>query len=136
MRYLVFLLLSTALYAHEGAAAHTHGSELFNQKCFACHRLDTQKYAPPLFAVKKVHMDRYGNKTAAKAKIAEFLQTGEKPIMQPAVKKFGVMPKVSLSAKERALLAEFLIENDHPKPQWFQKHYKQHLKSGELDHGH
>jgi len=43
--------------------------------------------------------------------------------MKPAVKLFGVMPKLDLNSTEIEDFAQVLIETEFEIPDWFEEHY-------------
>lgn len=136
-RFLLILLFSSLLSAHDEGEAHFHEAKhLYQQHCFACHKFTTQKLAPPPTAIRRVYMDRYKDSAVAEERIATFLRESGDPLMKPAVKLFGKMPAIKLNTYESNLLAKFIITGNFPKPQWFEQHYQEHLESGELDHAH
>jgi len=63
------------------------------------------------------------SKVMEKMKI--FLATPDenRTLMKPAVKFFGVMPKLDLNSTEIEDFAQVLIETEFEIPDWFEEHY-------------
>ena len=58
-------------------------------------------------------------------KMKKFLVTPDenRTLMKPAVKLFGVMPKLDLNSTEIEDFAQVLIETEFEIPDWFEEHY-------------
>ncbi|TET89910.1 MAG: hypothetical protein E3J96_01060 [Sulfurovum sp.] len=66
--------------------------------------------------------------TVAMERIKTFLAAPakERTLMKPAVKLFGVMPKIELTQEEMRDYAQVLVETEFEIPEWFDEHYKTH----------
>ena len=95
-----------------------------------CHNTYKQnKKAPPLVAINQVYLRLYDNNlTIAQQQIKSFLKnpTKENVIMKPALKKFGLMPKLIFDINNTNDFAQVLIETEFEIPDWFNAHYKEH----------
>lgn len=137
MKFLIFtVLLSSWLYSHINEAVLYD----FEARCMVCH--DTYKQndkAPPLVAINQVYLKLHDhNHTVARSKIKAFLEkpTHQKALMKPAIKLYGLMPKISLDDNQTSDFAEVLIETEFEIPKWFEKHYQDHkLKKPHDDNG-
>ncbi|WP_415408081.1 hypothetical protein ACLHDG_05980 [Sulfurovum sp. CS9] len=102
----------------------------FEKACMSCHdTYEKNKIAPPLIAVNQVYLRLTdGNMTVAMERIKTFLAapSKERTLMKPAVKLFGVMPKLELTEEEMRDYAQVLIETEFEIPEWFDEHYKTH----------
>jgi len=102
----------------------------FEKACMSCHdTYEKNKKAPPLVAVNQVYLRLTdGNMTVAMERIKTFLATPSKDrtLMKPAVKLFGVMPKIELTQEEMRDYAQVLVETEFEIPEWFDEHYKTH----------
>jgi len=123
---LVFLGSLTFLYAHVDEKV----LYAFEKVCMACHNTyEKNKKAPPLIAVNQVYLRLAdGNMTVAMERIKTFLAapSKERTLMKPAVKLFGVMPKLELTEEEIRDYAQVLVETEFEIPEWFDEHYKTH----------
>jgi hypothetical protein len=110
----------------------------FEKACMSCHdTYEKNKKAPPLIAVNQVYLRLAdGNMTVAMERMRTFLDAPSKEgtLMKPAVKLYGVMPKMELSQEEMRDYAQVLIETEFEIPEWFDDHYKTHeLKKPQED---
>lgn len=102
----------------------------FKKKCMVCH--DTYKKndkAPPLVAVNQVYLRLSDNNfTLAMEKMETFLEAPDlnKTLMNPAVKLFGVMPKLDLNRTQIKEFSQVLIETEFEIPEWFEGHFEGH----------
>ena len=96
----------------------------------SCHdTYEKNKKAPPLIAVNQVYLRLAdGNMTVAMDRMKTFLAapTKEGTLMKPAVKLFGVMPKLELTEEEIRDFTQVLVETEFEIPEWFDEHYKTH----------
>jgi len=102
----------------------------FEKACMSCHdTYEKNKIAPPLIAVNQVYLRLAdGNMTVAMERMKTFLAAPSKEatLMKPAVKLFGVMPKIELTREEMRDYAQVLVETEFEIPEWFDNHYKTH----------
>ena len=123
---LFILLGATILLAHVDEKV----LYAFEKKCMPCHdTYEKNKKAPPLVAVNQVYLRLSDdNMTVAMERIKDFLAAPvkERTLMKPAVKLFGVMPKIKLTGEEMRDYAQVLIETEFKIPEWFDEHYKTH----------
>ncbi|TET88648.1 MAG: hypothetical protein E3J96_02895 [Sulfurovum sp.] len=134
------ILLLVTLWGVITLNAHVDEKVLyaFEKACMSCH--DTykkNKKAPPLVAVNQVYLRLAdGNMTVAMERMKTFLAAPakERTLMKPAVKLFGVMPKIELTQEEMRDYAQVLVETEFEIPEWFDEHYKTHrLKKPQED---
>ena len=134
------ILLLVSLWSMTTLSAHVDEKVLyaFEQTCMSCHdSYEKNKKAPPLIAVNQVYMRLAdGNMTVAMDRMKRFLANPSKKrtLMKPAVKLFGVMPKISLTKEELRDFSQVLVETEFEIPEWFDEHYKTHaLKKPQED---
>jgi hypothetical protein len=126
------ILLLTSLLGATALHAHVDEKVLyaFEKACMSCHdTYEKNKKAPPLVAVNQVYLRLAdGNITVAMERIKTFLAapSKERTLMKPAVKLFGVMPKIELTGEEMRDYAQVLVETEFDIPEWFDEHYKTH----------
>ena len=126
------ILLLITLYGVTTLNAHVDEKVLyaFEKACMSCHdTYEKNKMAPPLIAVNQVYLRLAdGNMTVAMERMKTFLAipTKERTLMKPAVKLYGVMPKLDLTEEETRDFAQVLIETEFEIPEWFDDHYKTH----------
>lgn len=129
MKSILFLLTlwgATMLHAHVDEKV----LYAFEKACMSCHdTYEKNKIAPPLIAINQVYLRLTdGNMTVAMERMKTFLATPSKEatLMKPAVKLYGVMPKLDLTEEETRDFAQVLIETEFEIPEWFDEHYKTH----------
>ena len=109
--------------------AHQEGLSLMLQNCYTCHNPETaedNRLAPPMIAVKRHYLDASNSKEEFIAAFTAFLDnpTRENSKMRGAIKRFGVMPNLSLPKEKVLLIADYLYDNEIESPAWFEEHYK------------
>ncbi len=136
------ILLLVSLWSMTILNAHVDEKVLyaFEKTCMSCHNTyKKNKIAPPLIAVNQVYMRLAdGNMSVAMARMRSFLANPakERTLMKPAVKLFGIMPKIALTEEELRDFSQVLVETEFEIPEWFDEHYKTHeLKKPQEDNG-
>ena len=114
------------------------GLALLQNNCFSCHSPNAtheSRIAPPMIAIKEHYWQEGKSKAEFVAEIKKFLhEPSEANSKMPnAVKKFGVMPKMSFSDEQIEKIAAYIYEHDLEKPDWF-KQAHQAQKSQHLDY--
>ena len=128
----IFAFILVMLWATTSLHAHVDGKVLyaFEKVCMSCHdTYEKNKKAPPLIAVNQVYLRLTdGNMTVAMERMKTFLAapSKERTLMKPAVKLYGVMPKVQLTEEEMRDFSQVLVETEFEIPEWFDEHYKTH----------
>ncbi len=129
-RFLLAVVLS-ALFS-SGLQAHVtlEAFKIFEPRCTACHRIfDRNDKAPPLVAVHQVYLRLNDNNIGrAFAAARSFLVAPEhkKALMKPALKLYGLMPKMDMNASEADEYAHALVEIEFEISDWFEEHYRSH----------
>jgi cytochrome c553 len=106
-----------------------------SSNCYACHNPNSESHddilAPPLAGIKHKYKKQYPNEQEFIAQMSGFidLPTKEKALMKGPVKRFGVMPKTTLSKTEIQELVKYIYNNPLESPEWFAKHFEE--KHGE-----
>ena len=106
------------------------GFTLLENNCFVCHSPDAKmevRLAPPMEAVKRHYIDEETKEEDFTADLIKFINNPaeENTKMPGAVKKFGVMPKMSFSENELKAIAHYIYTSELEKPDWFDKHYQE-----------
>ncbi|MCX7554190.1 DUF3365 domain-containing protein [Marinicella sp. S1101] len=109
------------------------GLEILQTNCLNCHSprgSQTQRIAPPMFAVKK-HYIRPG--LSADQFIADLkgflLAPDEKHAKMPgAIEKFGLMPNLNLTEQQVLAVGTYIYHTPLEKPRWFDEHHKNEAK--------
>ena len=142
-RLLVFSLLAILLFScnnsknkrysafDEARASNNHpGKQLMENNCYACHSPSASqqdRIGPPMIAIKK----HYINSKTTKVEFIESMQAWVKnpnaadAKMFGAVKRFGVMPKLSFPEETIAQIADYMYGFDIDQPDWFEAHFNE-----------
>lgn len=107
------------------------GFNLVTNTCFTCHNPEAtmdNRIAPPMFAVKN-HYNGMEEEAFVNA-VVSFLEEPkeEKTMMPGALKKFGLMPPLSLSKEELNAVAYYLYHTELERPGWYADHFKAEQK--------
>ncbi|MEQ8908904.1 MAG: DUF3365 domain-containing protein [Vicingaceae bacterium] len=126
----MFLALVAIILQACVSEAKAEALALMQNKCYSCHHptsAEDSRLAPPLFAVKKHYTKKYETKEVFVAAMKSFLNqpTEEKALMKGAIKKFGLMAAMQFPEAEIEVIANYMYENELPKPEWFDEHHKQ-----------
>ncbi|TYA71508.1 hypothetical protein [Seonamhaeicola marinus] len=115
----------------EGKKATEHpGKKLMEGYCYACHDASTsheKRIAPPMIAIKKHYILDGTSKEMFISAIQEWIKnpTEDKAKMYGAVRRFGVMQKLSYPDTVITQIAEYIYDYDIEEPDWFQDHFKE-----------
>ncbi len=128
MNYKLLLIATGLLLFTTTAWSSDDGAELFAQSCSSCHFV-TEKatLAPPIFAVVRYVKGAYPDQELFVERIVDWVENpqAEDALMQGAVKKFGLMPKLSIKTEDLEKIAIYLYKHKFNVPDWYKKHYKE-----------
>ena len=103
--------------------------------CLSCHAAspthEQQKkgLAPPMWGVRDHYLEHHGDLEAFTHAIAAWVPhpEGEKSLMRGAVKRFGVMPGLSLPESQLSEIATLIYHGVNvEKPIWWEEHQRNH----------
>ncbi len=114
------------------------GEQLYKTYCSACHGvtggMDMRKrIAPPIVAVKMHYIGPYPDKASFVMAVANWVEKQDvnKSLMRGAIRRFNVMPPVSIAREDAEKIASYIYEGDIEKPAGFDKHFEEmHGKRG------
>ena len=135
-----FLVL-TFIFAFQTVQASNdieEGGQLYKTYCSACHGATggmdmSKRVAPPVIAVRMHYIGRYPDKTSFVAAVTNWVekQDASKTLMPGAIRKFNIMPPVSVAREDAQKIAAYIYEGDIEKPAGFDKHFEEmHGKQG------
>ena len=132
---LIFILTSQAAWANNNVE---QGAQLYKTYCSACHGatggMDMNKrVAPPIIAVRMHYMGPYPDKAAFVTAVTNWVekQDASKTLMRGAIRKFNIMPPVSVSREDAQKIAAYIYEGNIENPPGFDKHFEEmHGKQG------
>lgn len=138
------LLLSSSSFANDDK--HKEGEKLFKSICASCHGIAVggmdmnKRIAPPIAGVRKHYLDAYPNKAKFVAAITNWVgkQDESKSLMRGAIRKFKIMPPISVPQGDVEKIAAYIYSGNIEVPEHLGMHMeKMHGKMGEhksMDH--
>ncbi len=108
---------------------YTEGFQLLENNCFSCHSPNAaleNAIAPTMSAMKENYVMDDVSRAQFTRDLISFLNnpSEENARIPGAVKRFGVMPKMSLSDAEIAKIATYIYYSELDQPGWFEKNYQ------------
>lgn len=126
---LIFMLLPQTVLADN---EETQGEHLYKTFCSSCHGLSggmdmRQRVAPPIAAVRFHYIDTYPDKTSFVTAITNWVekQDENKSLMRGAIRRFNIMPPISISREHTQKIAGYIYAGNIEKPAGFDKHVEE-----------
>ena len=129
---LSFLALSTFLFSSQVIASEStidEGKQLYKTKCSACHGatggMDMNKrLAPPIAGVRLHYIGVHADKASFLAAITGWLDQPDasKSLMRGAIKKFKIMPELTVAKEDAVKIATYIYEGELDKLAGFDEH--------------
>lgn len=100
------------------------GLQLLQKHCYTCHNPKSKSHdeliAPPLWGMKKHYLEAYPEKMAFEKAMFDFIQnpTEEKALMKGPIKRFGLMPKPTVSTEDLQKIVSYIYTNELENPAW------------------
>ena len=123
------IILSQAATAKEN---HKNGEQLYRAHCSACHGntggMDMSKrVAPPIVAVRMHYIGTYADKDSFVIAVADWVEKQDEnnSLMRGAIRRFNIMPPVSISREKAEKIAAYIYDGNIEKPEGFQKHFEE-----------
>jgi len=109
--------------------------------CYSCHNPNSVSHdnmlAPPLAGIKYKYKKLYPTEELFIAQMSDFLDnpTIENSVMKGPVKRFGLMPKTTLTKIQIQELVKFIYNEELEVPKWFPEHFEEqhNIKWGDKD---
>ncbi|RKZ59450.1 MAG: hypothetical protein DRQ44_13695, partial [Gammaproteobacteria bacterium] len=129
-----FLLLTFTLLQQTVLADNeeTQGEHLYKTFCSSCHGLSggmdmRQRVAPPIVAVRFHYIGAYPDKTSFVTAITNWVekQDENKSLMRGAIRRFNIMPPISVSKEDAQKIASYIYAGDLEKPPGFDEHVEE-----------
>ena len=135
MKMLSFLTLLTISFliqvAHAGDELKS-GKQLFKSNCASCHGISggmdmNKRVAPPIIAVRMHYIGTYADKDSFVVAVADWVekQDADNSLMRGAIRRFNIMPPISISRSDAEKIAAYIYEGDIEKPEGFQQHFEE-----------
>jgi mono/diheme cytochrome c family protein len=126
---LVFIFLPQVLLA---ANDTDQGEKLYKTYCSACHGATggmdmSKRVAPPIIAVRMHYIGPYPDKPAFVNAVANWVekQDASKTLMRGAIRRFNIMPPVSVSRQDAEKIASYIYDGNIEIPAGFDQHFEQ-----------
>ncbi len=126
---LAFILLPQVVQANNDVI---QGKQLYKTYCSACHGVTggmnmNQRVAPPIIAVRMHYIGPHPDKTSFVTAVANWVekQDESKSLMFGAVRRFNIMPPVSVAREDAEKIAAYIYDGDIDKPAGFDKHFEE-----------
>ena len=108
------------------------GEDLFQTHCAVCHGanvggMDLQKrIAPPIAAVKMHYLESYPDQESFREAVANWVTHRDEraSLMRGAIRKFNLMPPISIANENVLKIADFIYTDDIKGPEGFKEHVK------------
>ncbi|MCK4676438.1 MAG: cytochrome c [Gammaproteobacteria bacterium] len=129
-----FLALTIIFVSHLAQADNNveQGAQLYKTYCSACHGAQggmdmSKRVAPPIIAVRMHYIGVYSDKASFVTAVADWVekQDASKTLMRGAIRKFNIMPPVSVSREDAQKIASYIYEGNVESPPGFDKHYEE-----------
>jgi cytochrome c len=108
------------------------GEHLYKTFCSSCHGLSggmdmRQRVAPPIAAVRFHYIGTYPDKTSFVTAITNWVekQDENKSLMRGAIRRFNIMPPISISREDTQKIASYIYTGNIEKPPGFDKHVEE-----------
>lgn len=131
MRFIKTVTLLTIILSSQlvNASDSSQGKQLFTTHCADCHGAQggmdmSKRIAPPIIAVKKHYIGPHPDKEAFVAAIVSWVNNPDRSnsLMRGAIRKFSLMPKISVSNEDTKKIATYIYQGKLDEPKGFQKH--------------
>ncbi|MCW8830492.1 MAG: cytochrome c [Gammaproteobacteria bacterium] len=126
---LVIFLISQSILASN---LHKDGEKLYKSHCSSCHGATggmdmSKRIAPPIAGVRLHYMAPFPDKKSFINAIVNWTQKQDpdRSLMPPAIRKFKIMPPVSVSRKQAEKIAAYIYDGDIEILDGFKEHVEQ-----------
>lgn len=116
------------------------GFQLLQASCFSCHDPNPEAgsiAAPNLAELKKVYLQKYPQEVDFSNALQRFLldPSADKAIVDGAVLRYGIMPKISLQTDQLQAIATYLFVHSVEEPTWFTVEFPEEVRRVKLSQG-
>jgi cytochrome c len=125
------ILISQASLASDANTAK-EGEALYKTHCSSCHGntggMDMQqRVAPPIVAVRMHYLGSYPEKDAFVMAVAQWVekQDASQSLMRGAIRRFNIMPPISIAKEDAEKIAAYIFDGDIEKPAGFDQHFQE-----------
>lgn len=120
----IFFISFVACQSASSGAEVESGERLASKYCVSCHHPTAgvnSRMAPPLVQIRDTYMKIYPDPDDFVQAIADFVNhpSAEKALMPSAVKKYGLMPRLSYSKERLEAIAYYMLDAELTMPAWY-----------------
>ncbi len=130
------LLLASILVSQTTLASDSNkeneGAALYKANCSSCHGtaggMDMHKrVAPPIVAVRMHYIGSYPEKNAFVLAVTQWVekQDASQSLMRGAIRRFNIMPPISIAKEDAEKIAAYIFDGDIEKPEGFDQHFNE-----------
>ncbi|MCK4864072.1 MAG: cytochrome c [Gammaproteobacteria bacterium] len=108
------------------------GQQLYKDNCASCHGTSggmdmSKRVAPPIIAVRMHYIRTYADKDSFVMAVADWVekQDADNSLMRGAIRRFNIMPPISISRADAEKIAAYIYDGDVEKPEGFQQHFEE-----------
>ncbi|NOQ89315.1 MAG: c-type cytochrome [Gammaproteobacteria bacterium] len=141
MKIIQSFLALTFIFASHLAQANNdveEGRQLYKTYCSACHGASggmdmNKRVAPPIIAVRMHYIGSYPDEMSFVAAVADWVEQPDtsNSLMRGAIRKFNIMPPVSVAREDVQKIAAYIYQGNIDKPTGFDEHFEEmHGKRG------
>jgi len=123
------VLTLSVLSSNIAMANSDNGKQLFNKHCASCHGLSggmdmSKRLAPPMAGVRRHYIGTYPDEFTFVNAITDWVASPDKnkTQMRGAIRRFGLMPKISVSSADIEKIATYIFEGKIEAPAGFAEH--------------
>ena len=127
--FVVFTLMALSQAVIASDDKHEAGEKLYKTYCSACHGATggmdmTKRIAPPIAAVRMHYIKTYSDEDSFVQAVAGWVekQDESKSLMRGAIRRFKIMPPISVKKEEAEKIAAYIYSGDIEKPEGFKQH--------------
>jgi len=132
---LSFIFTSPLAQANNDVA---EGGQLYKTYCSSCHGANggmdmSKRVAPPIIAVRMHYIGSYPDEMSFVAAVTDWVEQPDasNSLMRGAIRKFNIMPPVSVAREDVQKIATYIYQGNIDKPTGFDKHFEEmHGKRG------
>ena len=125
------ILLSSISFASN--SEHEEGEKLFKTHCASCHGAEagnmdlSKRVAPPIAAVRMHYIGPYPDESSFVEAVSSWVENQDesKTLMQGAIRRFNIMPPLTIPKEDSRKIASYIYAGDIEEPEGFKQHVEE-----------
>ena len=133
LSFFTLLVITFLIQVTHASDEHKIGEQLYKSNCAFCHGISdgmnmSKRIAPPIIAVRMHYISSYTDKDSFVMAVADWVEKpdADNSLMRGALRRFNIMPPISISRANAEKIAAYIYDGDIEKPEGFQKHFEEH----------